>query len=147
MTRNHEGSTGVRDYYKGLDWPGPLLHDPIYPALKALGPQVRDFLSEIFHRKDESLSSPTDEYPALFSLLNEVTSTQPDFSTRRFCLPPGEASGVVLQVRSEDLMFHRNMRQDFSVSFDERAMQSIFMKYTKDILSYIELAVARFYCW
>jgi hypothetical protein len=81
-----------------LNYPGPLLHDPIYRSLKALGPEVDDFLSEIFHRKDDSLSSPPNEYLALFLLLTKVTSTRLDFDTRRFCLPSGQVSGGILQV-------------------------------------------------
>jgi hypothetical protein len=81
-----------------VDYPWPLLHNPIYRSLKALGPKVDDFLSEIFHCKDESLSSPPNEYLTLFSLLNKVTSTQLDFKTRRFWLPSRQASGGFLQV-------------------------------------------------
>jgi hypothetical protein len=34
-----------------FDYPQVLLHNPIYRSLKALGPEVDDFLSEIFQRR------------------------------------------------------------------------------------------------
>jgi hypothetical protein len=85
-TRNSidvNGSAVDGTWNSKLDYPQPLLHNPIYRSLKALGSEVDDFLSEIFHHKDKSLSSPPNEYLTLSSLLNKVTSTQLDFNSTR----------------------------------------------------------------